>query len=478
MAHHTIETDYLIVGSGAVGMAFADILLAETDASITIVDRHHKPGGHWNDAYSFVCLHQPSAFYGVASRELSQGRKDEVGLNKGLHELASGAEVSAYFDQVMRHQFLPSGRVQYFPMCDYTSDKADAQNGKGEFRSIAGGDTYDVKVAKKTVDATYFKTSVPSTHTPSYTWDAGIDVQPLNALPGVKSSPAGYMVVGGGKTGIDACLWLLENGVHPDDIQWVMPRDGWLIDRANTQPSEEFFSNTMGAQAAQMEAIAAATSIDDLFDRLERAGVLLRIDTTVKPEMYHGATISQQEMAELRRIKNIIRMGRIKHIGTDEITFEKGTLPATPGTMYVDCSARAVPVTEMFPVFDGNLITIQTVRTIQPVFSAALIAHIEAAYEDEKYKKSLCSVVPLPNAANDWIIVTMGLMMNQFTWSQDRDLRNWIASCRLDGFGRMIKNVDPEDTEKMAILGRMKAAAMPAMANLQKFAVELGEGGT
>lgn len=476
MAHHTIETDYLIIGSGAVGMAFADVLLAETDATVTIVDRHHKPGGHWNDAYSFVTLHQPSSFYGVSSLELSKGRKDMVGLNKGLHELASGPEVSAYFDQVMRHQFLPSGRVQYFPMCNYISDKEAAQKGEGQFKSITSGDTYDVKVAKKTVDGTYFKTSVPSTHTPSYTWDDGINVQPLNALPSVTASPAGYMVVGGGKTAMDACLWLLENGVNPDDIQWVMPRDGWLIDRGNTQPSEEFFNATIGAQANQMESIAAASSIDDLFDRLEKTGVLLRLDPTVKPEMYHGATISQQEMTELRRIKNVIRMGRIKHIGTHEITFEKGTLPAVEGTLYVDCSARAVPVTEMFPVFDGNLITVQTVRTIQPVFSSAFIAHIEATYNDEKHKQSLCSVVPLPNTANDWIIVTMGLMMNQFAWSQDKELREWIANNRLDGFSKLIQNVDPEDTGKMEILGRLRAAAMPAMANLQKFAVEISEG--
>ena len=120
-----LETDYLIVGSGAVGMAFADTLLTETNANIIIVDKHHKPGGHWNVAYPFVTLHQPSAFYGVSSRELSKGYKDQVGWNKGLNELATGAEVSAYFDDVMREQFLPTGRVQYFPMCDY--------QGNGEF---------------------------------------------------------------------------------------------------------------------------------------------------------------------------------------------------------------------------------------------------------------------------------------------------------------------------------------------------------
>ena len=61
----TLETDYLIVGAGAMGMAFADTLLAQTSARIVMVDRRYQPGGHWNDAYSFVRLHQPSYFYGV-----------------------------------------------------------------------------------------------------------------------------------------------------------------------------------------------------------------------------------------------------------------------------------------------------------------------------------------------------------------------------------------------------------------------------
>ena len=145
MKNTNLKTDYLIVGSGAVGMAFADTILHETDANIIIVDRFQKPGGHWNVAYPFVTLHQPSQFYGVSSKELSKGRKDEVGLNKGLNELASGAEVSAYFDEVMKHTFLPSGRVQYFPMCDYTGD--------GNFHSVLTGEKYHV-TTKKIVDCT------------------------------------------------------------------------------------------------------------------------------------------------------------------------------------------------------------------------------------------------------------------------------------------------------------------------------------
>ena len=314
-----LETDYLIIGSGAVGMAFADVLLSETDANIMIIDKHHKPGGHWNDAYSFVTLHQPSTFYGVSSLELSSGAIAKVGPNEGLQELASGSEVMGYFDQVMRNTFLPSGRVQYFSMCEYTGD--------GNFHSILSDKQYQVTVNKKVVDGTYFNTSVPSTHKLAFEVAPGIEIVPLNDLPLLKTPREGYVVVGGGKTGIDACIWLLENHIDPDDIRWIMPRDAWLFDRKNAQSSAEFFEHSVGTQARQLEALANADSIEDLFERLEDIGALLRIDQSVKPKMFHGATISKKEIEQLRRIKNVVRMGRVTSIEKNQIILENGTIP-------------------------------------------------------------------------------------------------------------------------------------------------------
>ena len=248
----SLETDYLVIGSGAMGMAFIDTLLSETDAQIVLVDRYAKPGGHWNVAYPFVTLHQPSQFYGVSSRELSKGNKDQVGWNKGLYELASGAEVSAYFDEVMKQVFLPSGRVQYFPLCNYTGDH--------QFESLLTGEQYSVTVRKKLVDCTYLNTQVPATHTPNFTVEGGVPFIPINDLPKLASPPAGFVIIGGGKTGVDACLWLLEQGIDPDKITWIISRDAWMLNRANAQPTEEFFVQSMGAQADQMEAIAQASS--------------------------------------------------------------------------------------------------------------------------------------------------------------------------------------------------------------------------
>ncbi|WP_425259312.1 NAD(P)-binding protein [Rubrivivax sp. RP6-9] len=164
------DTDNLIIGAGATGLAFADTLLSETGAHITLVDRHGKPGGHWNDAHAFVTLHQPSSFYGVASMELGSGLKDAVGLNRGMAELASGPEVSGYFDRVMNHRLLASGRVRYHPLSNYLGEI----DGLSAFESLPSGERTQVRVRRKIVDATFFSPSVPSTHTPAFAVGEGV----------------------------------------------------------------------------------------------------------------------------------------------------------------------------------------------------------------------------------------------------------------------------------------------------------------
>lgn len=90
----SLEVDYLVVGAGAAGLAFTDALISESDATVLMVDRRHSPGGHWNDAYPFVRLHQPSAFYGVNSRNLGHDRIDDTVIAVYSPRLRPGVPVS------------------------------------------------------------------------------------------------------------------------------------------------------------------------------------------------------------------------------------------------------------------------------------------------------------------------------------------------------------------------------------------------
>jgi NAD(P)-binding Rossmann-like domain len=459
-----IETDYLIIGSGAVGMAFADTLLDETNAHITIVDRHGKPGGHWNDAYPFVALHQPSAFYGVNSTQLGSGEKDVTGLNKGYYELATGSEVNSYFERVMHQRFIPSDRVSYFPMSDYLGD--------GRFVSLLSGQETRVEIARKTVDATYYGTNVPATHTPKFAIKEGVRVIPPNALPqlwqGKSARPDRFVILGAGKTAMDVGIWLLRSGAKADDIIWVMPRDSWLLNRNGTQPGPEFFHQTMGGQAAIMEALAQATDADELFGRLEKAGVMLRIDPAAKPSMFHYATISEGEVAMLRDIKNVVRLGRVQSIDANGMQMEQGTYPVAGNAIYIDCTATAVERRPVVPQFQEGMITLQMIRVPQPAFSAALTAFIEARFDDDETKNRLGVPVPLPDDIAQYPAASMTNMMNQVAWMQNELVRDWILNSRLDGFGKMIASVKPDEADKIAVMTQFRANAMAAMGNIPK----------
>lgn len=52
-----------------------------------------------------------------------------------------------------------------------------------------------------------------------------------SGLSGVKSQQKKYLIIGGGKTGIDAVLYLLDHGVDPDRLMWVIPNDAWFLNR-------------------------------------------------------------------------------------------------------------------------------------------------------------------------------------------------------------------------------------------------------
>ncbi len=459
MDMHSIETDYLVIGSGAVGMSFSDVLLNETDAKLVLVDLHDRPGGHWNDAYSFVRLHQPSANYGVNSRALGHGTKDATGLNAGLDELATGAEVLSYFEQEMQQQFLPTGRVAYHPRCRY-----EQCDGEHTFISLVSGRRQRVKVRRKLVDTRYFNVQVPSTHQRSYEVAPGLRCVPLNDLPVIAQPPSGFVVIGAGKTGVDACLWLLAHGVEPDDIRWIMPRDAWMLNRAQFQSGQPVLA--MRSAVEQLEAAAAAASLVDLYARLEAGGHLLRLDPGVEPTLYRCATVTLPELEQLRRIRNVVRLGRVQRIEAERIALERGSVAADPGWLYVDCSARAFCNRDVPPIFSGSTIMPQPVRTCTSTFSAALVAHVEVALASDSEKNAMCAPVPLPERPLDWLRMALVATANQGRWARDPGLRAWLAASRLNHLGG--EGATADEAEMQSLRQRYRQCVGPAMESLNE----------
>jgi hypothetical protein len=454
-----IEADYLIVGAGAMGMAFADTMVSESDAHLVIVDRGHQPGGHWTRAYPFVRLHQPSAYYGVNSRKLETGAIDRVGWNAGLHELATAGDVCAYFDHVMQQELLPSGRVSYFPMSEYLGD--------GRIRNLAGTE-YTVDVRRRTVDAAYLHTVVPSMRPPPYQVADGIECVAPNLLPHAAPGHERFVIVGAGKTGIDVCLWLLRNGIAPERLTWIMPRDAWLLDRAGVQPGAEFLDRLKAHSAARLASIVAATSVDDLFDRLEASGALLRIDPNVRPTMYRCAIVSRPELDQLRRIEHIVRIGRVRRIEPGTMVLADGTLGVDESALYIDCTADGLERRSGTPIFDDEQITLQSVRGCQQVFSASLIAHVEVSYDDDPTRNALCVPVPHPNTDLHWLDMTLAEQRNEINWIERPDLLDWLGTSRLNLLRGLYAPVLERQRARERLLGIVKSSLHKANDKLEE----------
>ena len=222
------------------------------EQEIILVDKRAKPGGHWNDAYDFVRLHQPSYSYGVSSMLLGSGDKD----------LCSKPQILAYFELALK-KMEDTGRLKFLPQCEYV--------GEGKIRSMVDKDLeYDVSVKKKIVDATYLNTSVPSTNPPRYMCAPEITLVPINSLIRINKYWDNFIVIGAGKTGIDAVLYLLDLNVPAERIIWIMPNDSWLFNR-----SAVFFENVMNWIEGIRSSVLEADNFIEIILKLEKRKMML-----------------------------------------------------------------------------------------------------------------------------------------------------------------------------------------------------------
>ena len=384
-----VDTDYLVVGAGATGLAFADTLIAEADVDVTVVDRRPAPGGHWLHAYPFVRLHTPSAYYGVNSRALGEDRIDHAGENAGYYERATGDHVRDYFAEAATG-LERDARVQLLTGHEQVGD---ASYGHAQVRDIQTGVVHDFAVRRKLVDARYLEASVPATHSLPFEVAPDVCVIPVNDLPAAAESVRRFAVLGSGKTAADACMWLLDNGVEPDRIRWIRPRDAWFYDRAHFQPLDQVGAIIEG-NALDAEAGAEATTIDELFARLEASGRLVRIDPSATATMYRGTMLSGRELDALRQVEDVIRLGHVRRIEADRIVLERGEVDTSRDVLHVDCTALGLRNSPSTPIFQPGRIVLQQVRHLSPCFNAALAAFVEVHRDDDADRNRLCP----PNA--------------------------------------------------------------------------------
>mmetsp|Transcript_18146 Transcript_18146/g.51467 ORF Transcript_18146/g.51467 Transcript_18146/m.51467 type:complete len:540 (+) Transcript_18146:95-1714(+) len=449
-----LECDYLVIGAGASGLAFVDSLLeraqaatkaaVETgkkakekkDISIIVVDERDHPGGHWNDAYRFARLHHESSHYGVGSRKLEKVEKAGKGINKAKKEgkagghYASTGEVLVYYNNVIK-DFIDTGCVRYFRMCSWREDTIVS--------TLDPSMKWTVCANCKIVDSSYLRIQAPSTRPPPFEVGLGAFVVPPSFLPSVSVPPAKYVIIGAGRTAIDAILWLLRMGVKSARVQWVMPRDHWYMCR-EALDGKQVMHTSITFTAVTMQ----NTSLEHAMRELERAGLFCRLDCEQIQECFHGAAVSQEELEKLRSIPDVIRLGRVRSIYEDYVMLERGQFPCVPGTLHVDCTSDAIrKLPDPVPIWQTKRILLQPVQEVligagefNIPCSAALLGFIEGLFPDDETKNSLCTSGRYPDTIQDWFSCHLTAAKNKKLWGNNA-IVTWLTGHRLSLFSSL-----------------------------------------
>lgn len=457
MVTRVIETDYLVVGAGAMGMAFTDALIDNADVHVTLVDRRHAAGGHWRDAYPFVQLHQASLFYGVASTELGTGHIQLEGPEKGLQERARQPQIQAYFDDILHGRFISSGRVAFLGGHEHHED-----GGRQIATSLVSGDNVQVKVRRRIVDASYVAPTIPANTKPPFHVADNVRVVPVNDLARLTVAPSEFVIVGSGKTATDAIVWLLVNGVPQDRILWVRPRDPWMLNRAVVQPDPVV---AIGLVADIMMSAANSRTPDEMFLRLEEAGVMLRIDRNVVPTMAKTPTLGLWELDLLRTIERVVRLGHIREVSERTILLEKGSIPLAPGSLVVHCAASGLAYPPLIPIWAPDKIRLQTIRAGFPCFCAALAGYVEATRDDDRERNRLCPPNTLPDHPTNWAEMQFRGMLATRTYNAEPDIAEWANNCALNP-----ARVDPSRANDRAIKDSSERLSGILSAGLERLA--------
>jgi len=345
-------------------------------------------------------------------------------------------------------------------MHEYVGERA----GEHHVTSLLSGETKAVRVRRRIVDATYIATTIPSLHKRSFSVDASARVIPPNELAHLQEPSSGFTVIGAGKTSMDTCCWLIDQGVSPDSIRWIRPRDPYTIDRSWMQPLS-LMGSMIEWLALQNEAAVESADAGDLLHRLESSRVLQRLDPDVEATVFRGATLSQAERSSIRSIENVVRLGRVLHVGLHQIDLDQGSVPTSPTQVHVDCTAEGLGLPPARPIFEPDRITIQRVQAGIDPFSAALIGRVEATGRGDDEKNRLCPPNEAYGEATRFAPSLLVTLRARVAWMADPEVRDWFGGTRLTPLRDAAKYMTDEARSSA---GRLLESTAPAIENLER----------
>jgi len=195
-----------------------------------------------------------------------------------------------------------------------------------------------------------------------------------------------------------------------------------MLNRALIQPDPVVY---LGMVGSMLDAAGSAASLDDLFLRLEDAGIMLRIDRSVTPTMAKSPTLGTWELELLRTIEDVVRLGHLTSVSRGRLELSGGSVSIADDALVVNCAADGLKNPPLVPLWRPSAITLQPVRAGFPCFGAALAGYVEATRSDDDAKNAVCRPSSYGNSLSQWARMNVLGFQNSAAFNSEPDIKDW-----------------------------------------------------
>jgi len=321
------HVDYVVAGGGYAGLnAVAALRRAKPEASVLCIDKHARPGGSWNDFYSYATLHLPHPTFGVNGHPWhledpnALASRDDVlhhfqtfvdGLPRSHFEFRGNTELVSAQREInglnVNHSTPSSSN-------DSTSSSATCQQPFSVQLRSGNGGTYEVS-ASNFIDAFAFDfkgycQASEDALSDGSTCKREVETRDLPEMvrKGSKDDRL-YVVIGGGKTGLDTAAWLGAHKAADDEVMMVTGRSKTFWNRRNMAPRKELITPqtpTSGELLLDMVLQYDGTNGGEILEACQHAGFALKVGGDRSVSTY-GAFLSPEELQHIQASCSEIR---------------------------------------------------------------------------------------------------------------------------------------------------------------------------
>jgi len=311
------EADYVIIGGGMTGTGIAaELLDYRPGKTIIILDRLEKLGGHWLYAYPYVHLHNFTSYYTL------YGFKWPEYIDKDLNHRASRQEIIDYFGEIQKvYETKPNLSMRFgVEVPDFKKTKGGYTVSVQDLNNPSAAPTQIF--AKTLIDCTTSRMGSAPPHKPML-GECPNNIYPNSIekmdIPKVAASDKRIAVIGGGKTGADAVVHLVRNGVDPKQIVWIKKYD---LSFGKREMAQDAFSDPYQRAANPLCKLMVTSNLKfgngvPKFWSLEGRGGARRLGYCVLPAAHPkndspylnhtgGGMLDDEELALLRQIEQVV----------------------------------------------------------------------------------------------------------------------------------------------------------------------------